>query len=72
MSKLYGVNPEKLGELQDQGYYDKHVLAMTTENLLGKMYIASELASRDQQIDQLLSEIDRHLDHINRLESKND
>lgn len=39
------------------GYYFRHVLAMTTENLQCKSAIAAELAHRDLIIDQLNAEL---------------
>jgi len=40
------------------GYYMRHVMAMTGEQLDSKSKIAAELAFRDFTIDQLQNEID--------------
>ena len=40
------------------GYYMRHVMAMTAENLDSKSKIAAELAHRDFTIDQMQDELD--------------
>lgn len=42
------------------GYYSRHVLAMTAENLHRKSDIAAELAWRDMRIAELEQALARH------------
>ncbi|ECI2306488.1 hypothetical protein AA449_27500 [Salmonella enterica subsp. enterica serovar Newport] len=42
---------------KDGGYYSRHIQAMTREGLHSKGDIAAELAWRDQQIDQLKTDL---------------
>lgn len=59
MSKLYAERD--IMALDDAGgYYMRHVMAMTGEDLHGKGAIAAELGHRDMQSDMLLSALQKY------------
>lgn len=59
MSKLYG---ERDASVLDEagGYYMRHLMAMTGEDLHGKGAIAAELGHRDMQNDMLLAALQKY------------
>lgn len=51
--KQYAVGQRDIEQLDEGGYYTRHIYAMTHEGLYSKSDIAAELAHRDLQIDML-------------------
>ena len=51
--KQYAVGQRDIEQLDEGGYYTRHIYAMTNEGLYSKSDIAAELAHRDLQIDML-------------------
>lgn len=51
--KQYAVGQRDIEQLDEGGYYTRHIYAMTHEVLYSKSDIAAELAHRDLQIDML-------------------
>ena len=51
--KQYAVGQRDIEQLDEGGYYPRHIYAMTNEGLYSKSDIAAELAHRDLQIDML-------------------
>lgn len=51
--KQYAVGQRDIEQLDEGGYYTRHIYAMTHEELYSKSDIAAELAHRDLQIDML-------------------
>ena len=51
--KQYAVGQRDIEQLDEGGYYTRHIYAMTQEGLYSKSDIAAELAHRDLQIDML-------------------
>ncbi|QBQ77384.1 hypothetical protein WFH_00096 [Escherichia phage vB_EcoM_WFH] len=51
--KQYAVGQRDIEQLDEGGYYTRHIHAMTHEGLYSKSDIAAELAHRDLQIDML-------------------
>lgn len=49
----YAVGQRDIEQLDEGGYYTRHIYAMTHEGLYSKSDIAAELAHRDLQIDML-------------------
>lgn len=49
----YAVGQRDIEQLDEGGYYTRHIHAMTQEGLYSKSDIAAELAHRDLQIDML-------------------
>lgn len=49
--KQYAVGQRDIEQLDEGGYYTRHIYAMTHEGLCSKSDIAAELAHRDLQID---------------------
>lgn len=52
-NKQYAVGQRDIEQLDEGGYYTRHIYAMTNEGLYSKSDIAAELAHRDLQIDML-------------------
>lgn len=55
--KQYAVGQRDIEQLDEGGYYTRHIYAMTNEGLYSKSDIAAELAHRDLQIDLLKIEV---------------
>ncbi|QBQ77496.1 hypothetical protein WFC_00104 [Escherichia phage vB_EcoM_WFC] len=55
--KQYAVGQRDIEQLDEGGYYTRHIYAMTHEGLYSKSDIAAELAHRDLQIDLLKIEV---------------
>lgn len=53
----YAVGQRDIEQLDEGGYYTRHIYAMTHEGLYSKSDIAAELAHRDLQIDLLKIEV---------------
>ena len=53
----YAVGQRDIEQLDEGGYYTRHIYAMTQEGLYSKSDIAAELAHRDLQIDLLKIEV---------------
>lgn len=51
--KQYAVGQRDIEQLDEGGYYTRHIYAMTHEGLYSKSDIGAELAHRDLQIDML-------------------
>ena len=51
--KQYAVGQRDIEQLDEGGYYTRHIYAMTHEGLYSKSDVAAELAHRDLQIDML-------------------
>lgn len=51
--RQYAVGQRDIEQLDEGGYYTRHIYAMTHEGLYSKSDIAAELAHRDLQIDML-------------------
>lgn len=57
--KQYAVGQRDIEQLDEGGYYTRHIYAMTHEGLYSKSDIAAELAHRDLQIDMLRLAIEK-------------
>ncbi|MEY6739531.1 hypothetical protein AB9B63_15915 [Escherichia coli] len=55
--KQYAVGQRDIEQLDEGGYYTRHIYAMMHEGLYSKSDIAAELAHRDLQIDLLKIEV---------------
>lgn len=53
----YAIGQRDIEQLDEGGYYTRHIYAMTHERLYSKSDIAAELAHRDLQIDLLKIEV---------------
>ena len=62
MSKLYAKR-----DIENLDTYGDHLMAMTSEGLMGKSDVAAELAYRDSIIEKQASEIDSLKAEIKRL-----
>ena len=57
--KQYAIGQRDIEQLDEGGYYTRHIYAMTHEGLYSKSDIAAELAHRDLQIDMLRLAIEK-------------
>lgn len=68
--KQYAVGQRDIEQLDEGGYYTRHIYAMTHEGLYSKSDIAAELAYRDMQINILLLALEKQTETAIRILEK--
>lgn len=68
--KQYAVGQRDIEQLDEGGYYTRHIHAMTHEGLHSKSDIAAELAYRDTQINILLLALEKQTETAIRILEK--